>query len=70
MKTSGKPIQFLTTILIFGVFLISGCDRPSNSTVEQTAQNTPPEPPQPQPYTREAKLVAVGDIMMHGTQIK
>ena len=71
MKTSGKPIQFLTTILIFGVFLISGCDRPSNSTLpEATAQNTPPEPPQPQPYTREAKLVAVGDIMMHGTQIK
>lgn len=65
MKTSGKPIQFLTTILIFGVFLISGCDRPSNSTLpEATAQNTPPEPPQPQPYTREAKLVAVGDIMI------
>ncbi len=71
MKTTQKPRQFFTGILIVGVFFISGCHRLSNSTVlEETAQNIPPEPPQPQPYTREAKLVAVGDIMMHGPQIK
>lgn len=71
MEITLKPRQFFTGILIVGVFLISGCDRLSNSTVlEETAQNLPPEPPEPQPYTREAKLVAVGDIMMHGSQIK
>ncbi|ERT09567.1 bacterial capsule synthesis PGA_cap family protein [Lyngbya aestuarii BL J] len=73
MKITQKPIKFFTGILILGVFCISGCDRPSNSNstvIEQTASTPPVEPPPPQPYTREAKLVAVGDIMMHGSQIK
>lgn len=73
MKITQKPIKFFTGILILGVFCISGCDRPSNSNfavLEQTASTPPVEPPPPQPYTREAKLVAVGDIMMHGSQIK
>ena len=73
MKTTRKPSEFLTGIVILGVFLISGCDRLSNSNstvADQTAPVQPVEPPPPQPYTREAKLVAVGDIMMHGSQIK
>jgi poly-gamma-glutamate synthesis protein (capsule biosynthesis protein) len=73
MKITQKPIKFFTGILILGVFCISGCDRPSDSNsavLEQTASTPPVEPPPPQPYTREAKLVAVGDIMMHGSQIK
>ncbi|MEL7036292.1 MAG: CapA family protein [Cyanobacteria bacterium J06592_8] len=73
MTLTEKPTQFLTGIVILGLFFISGCDRLSRSdsaVLEETAQTTPVEPPEPQPYTREAKLVAVGDIMMHGTQIK
>ncbi|MEB3282057.1 MAG: CapA family protein [Lyngbya sp.] len=70
MKTTRKPSEFLTGILILGVFLISGCSNSNSTVVEQTAPTVPPEPPQQKPYTREAKLVAVGDIMMHGTQIK
>ena len=73
MKTTGKPTKFLTGIFILGVFLISGCDRPSNSNttlLEPSAPLPAHETPPPQRYTRSAKLVAVGDIMMHGTQIK
>ncbi|WP_413165443.1 CapA family protein [Capilliphycus salinus ALCB114379] len=70
MKTTRQPSEFLTGILIFGLVLISGCSNSNSTLVEQTAPTVPAEPPQPQPYTREAKLVAVGDIMMHGTQIK
>ncbi|MDY7022968.1 MAG: CapA family protein [Cyanobacteriota bacterium] len=73
MTLTEKPTQFLTGMVILGLFFISGCDRLSRSdsrVLEETAQTTPVEPPEPQPYTREAKLVAVGDIMMHGTQIK
>lgn len=66
----------ITSILLLGILLISGCDRPSepeaNAAVETAIIPVPKlqKKPKPIPYTTEAKLIAVGDIMMHGTQIK
>jgi poly-gamma-glutamate synthesis protein (capsule biosynthesis protein) len=36
---------------------------------EPSPPSEPPPPPEPEPYTTEARLVAVGDIMMHSPQI-
>ena len=64
----------LISLIVSSSFLIvlGGCDRPTSQTQSSEAitEVTPTQPPQPQPYTKTAELVAVGDIMMHGTQIK
>ncbi len=66
--------QHFFTVILTGSLLIlmGGCSRNSSSTQnplkdqEAVAEVTP----SPTPYTTEAELVAVGDIMMHGAQIK
>ncbi|CAD5977697.1 Capsule biosynthesis protein CapA [Planktothrix tepida] len=63
-----RLITFLLTSSFF--VLIGGCDRNTTQTKqsEAVAEVTATQPPKP--YTKEAELVAVGDIMMHGAQIK
>lgn len=62
------------TLILTSSFLIfiGGCNRNTTptETSEAVAEITATQPPKPQPYTKEAELVAVGDIMMHGAQIK
>ena len=62
------------TLILTSSFLIfiGGCNRNTTptETSEAIAEITATQPPKPQPYTKEAELVAVGDIMMHGAQIK
>mgnify|MGYP007065339206 CR=1 FL=1 len=71
-----KRRRLLNSILLVGIVVIFGCDRPSQpqaNVLVETVKITPPElykKPKAIPYTTEAKLMAVGDIMMHGTQIK
>jgi poly-gamma-glutamate synthesis protein (capsule biosynthesis protein) len=71
-----KKTGLISSIFLLGIALISGCDRPfqfpGNAAIEIVEINPiePPEMPEPSPYTTEAKLIAVGDIMMHGSQIK
>ena len=64
----------LITLILTSSFLIfiGGCDRNTTQTKPSAAvaEVTATQPPKPQPYTKEAELVAVGDIMMHGAQIK
>jgi len=64
----------LISLIVSSSFLIvlGGCDRPTSQTQSSEAitEVTPTQPPQPQPYTKTAELVAVGDIMIHVTQIK
>lgn len=65
--------RWLTLILTSSFFiLIGGCNRNTSpiETSEAVAEITVTQPPKPKPYTQEAELIAVGDIMMHGTQIK
>ncbi len=65
--------KLIRLIFISGILLISGCDIYSQIKVEKAPEALPvesPQPPQPTPYVTEAKLTAVGDIMMHGMQIK
>lgn len=69
----GLKQNFLTVILTGSLLVfLGGCSRNFSSTQntlkdqEAVAEVTP----SPTPYTREAELVAVGDIMMHGAQIK
>ncbi len=58
-----------TPLLIIFILLISGCDRkinPDSTLSAKTGVSEQPEAPQkPKPYTKEAKLIAVGDILMH-----
>ena len=71
-----KKTGLISSIFLLGIALISGCDRPfqfpGNAAIEVVEINPiePPEPPKMSPYTTEAKLIAVGDIMMHGSQIR
>jgi poly-gamma-glutamate synthesis protein (capsule biosynthesis protein) len=62
----------------FGVIMMSavltvGCEM-SSGAAWSLFKRTPPviltKPPKPKRYTQEAELMAVGDIMMHGSQIK
>lgn len=64
--------RWMTLILTSGFFIfIGGCGNPNpTKTTEVAAEIIKPQPPKPQPYTKEAELIAVGDIMMHGSQIK
>jgi poly-gamma-glutamate synthesis protein (capsule biosynthesis protein) len=65
--------RWITLILTSSFFIfIGGCNRHTTSTEtsEAVAEITATQPPKPQPYTKEAELIAVGDIMMHGAQIK
>lgn len=71
-----KKTGLITSVFLLGIVFIFGCDRPlepeANATVK-TVQIIPPELPEvpkPRPYSTEAKLIAVGDLMMHGSQIK
>jgi poly-gamma-glutamate synthesis protein (capsule biosynthesis protein) len=65
--------RWITLILTSSFFVfIGGCNRHTTptETSEAVAEITATQPPKPQPYTKEAELIAVGDIMMHGAQIK
>ncbi|MGD1713339.1 CapA family protein [Dapis sp. BLCC M172] len=56
-----------------GIVFIYGCNISPESKAEKTPEILPVESiqlPLPTPYFTEAKLIAVGDIMMHGMQIK
>jgi len=59
-------------LLIIAILLISGCTvaKNQNPNSDKIPTPKPAKPVQPQAYTKEAKLIAVGDIMMHGTQTK
>lgn len=70
-RTQPLPQKFFAMIWSGVFLLILGCDRAPFAKVEpldpdQLAALSKP----PKPYTREALLVAVGDIMMHGSQIR
>lgn len=64
--------RWMTLILTSSLFIFSGGCSNTNptKTAEVAAEIINPQPPQPQSYTKEAELIAVGDIMMHGAQIK
>ncbi|NEP80730.1 MAG: CapA family protein, partial [Okeania sp. SIO3B3] len=65
-----KLIRF---IFLSGILFISSCNIYSETKTEKLPETLPvesPQSPQPTPYVTEAKLMAVGDIMMHGMQIK
>lgn len=71
-----KKTGLITSVFLLGIVFLFGCDRPkepeANAAIE-TVQIIPPElseVPKPRPYSTEAKLIAVGDIMMHDSQIK
>jgi poly-gamma-glutamate synthesis protein (capsule biosynthesis protein) len=60
-------------LVLSGIWmLLTGCNltqSPSNR-LESPVTASPSSSPQPQPYIKEAQLIAVGDIMMHGSQIR
>ncbi|MDJ0517339.1 MAG: CapA family protein [Trichodesmium sp. MO_231.B1] len=63
----------LKFICFSAILFISGCNIFPESQAEKTPEILPVESiqlPLPTPYFTEAKLIAVGDIMMHGMQIK
>ncbi|NEP44289.1 MAG: CapA family protein [Okeania sp. SIO2H7] len=65
-----KLIRF---IFLSGILFISSCNISLEAKTEKLPETLPvesPQPPQQTPYITEAKLMAVGDIMMHGMQIK
>jgi poly-gamma-glutamate synthesis protein (capsule biosynthesis protein) len=76
-----RLIRLLTLLLLLTGCFSGGSDKPpasepdpgSSTSAENrdgAAQQTEPAPePEPEPYTAEARLVAVGDIMMHSPQI-
>jgi poly-gamma-glutamate capsule biosynthesis protein CapA/YwtB (metallophosphatase superfamily) len=63
--------QLLSAIVMFS---IAGCDLAiSKINTEPTESQAPIQtavPVKPKPYIKEAKLIAVGDIMMHDTQTR
>ncbi len=72
-KTPIPQTKVWTGFLILGVFLISGCNQILGSRLnasEDYPEISLTDPITPQRYSTEAQLIAVGDIMMHGTQIK
>ncbi|NJK38415.1 MAG: CapA family protein [Oscillatoriales cyanobacterium RM2_1_1] len=57
--------------ILLGFALAYGCNQ--RAPINQSRSDLPGievPPPEPQPYSTEATLLAVGDIMMHGSQIK
>lgn len=63
-------MKFTSPLLVIVVLLISGCNvvnKPDSSTLSTNAENSAPSvlPIAPEAYTEEAKLIAVGDILMH-----
>jgi poly-gamma-glutamate capsule biosynthesis protein CapA/YwtB (metallophosphatase superfamily) len=62
------------TLIVSGIWLLlTGCNLSANRqpTISKDPPVALPSPaPQPQSYTKEAQLIAVGDIMMHGSQIQ
>ena len=65
--------KLIRLIFLSGILFVSGCNLDSETKTEKPPEILPvasPEPPQPTPYNTKAKLIAVGDIMMHGTQIR
>lgn len=65
-----KLIRFIS---LSGILFISSCNIYPETKTEKLPETLPvesPRSPQPTPYVTEAKLIAVGDIMMHGMQIK
>ncbi len=63
-------MKFIPSLLFAGILLISGCTQKALETTFSTESNQPAPPPPPQSYTKEAKLIAVGDIMMHSPQTR
>ncbi|HLO46814.1 MAG TPA: CapA family protein [Kamptonema sp.] len=61
-------------LLIIAILFVSGCNiiktRDRIPTAEDKPSTKPSVPVKPQSYTKEAKLIAVGDIMMHGSQTR
>lgn len=60
-------------IFFSAIIFIYGCNISAETKAEKPAEILPVESiklPLPTPYFTEAKLIAVGDIMMHGMQIK
>ncbi|MGL5080241.1 MAG: CapA family protein [Microcoleaceae cyanobacterium] len=58
--------------ILMGFALVYGCNQGTQVNPNQSASSklAVQPPPPPQPYSQEATLLAVGDIMMHGSQIK
>lgn len=56
-------MKFTHPFLIIFILFISGCNFPRHP--QPTALSNPIKSPQPKSYTKEAKLIAVGDILMH-----
>lgn len=65
-------MNFKLSSLLIVVFLISGCNFSQTSAPTPAPRQNPQNAAsvKPQAYTKEATLVAVGDIMMHGSQIR
>lgn len=72
MKKIFKNSLILLIVSSGFLMLLAGCTRNTTQTQpsEAITEVTPTQPLQPQPYIKTAQLVAVGDIMMHGAQIK
>ncbi len=65
--------NLIRLIFLSSIIFVSGCNIYPQTKAEKLPETLPiesPELPKPSPYTRSAKLIAVGDIMMHGTQIR
>ncbi|NEO55571.1 MAG: CapA family protein [Okeania sp. SIO3B5] len=65
--------KLIRLIFLSGILFISSCNIYPETQTEKLPETLPvesPQPPQVTPYVTEAKLMAVGDIMMHGMQIK
>ncbi|CBN58179.1 MULTISPECIES: CapA family protein [Kamptonema] len=60
------------SLLIIAILFLPGCNLSQNSDRTPISKNSPSSQPsvpvKPQSYTKEAKLIAVGDIMMHKSQ--
>ncbi|MDY7009103.1 MAG: CapA family protein [Cyanobacteriota bacterium] len=65
--------KLIRLIFLSGILFIYSCNIYPETKTEKLPETLPvesPQPPQATPYVTEAKLIAVGDIMMHGMQIK
>lgn len=61
------------TLSVIAAFLITGCNIQKPETNTQRTESQAPiaaVPIKPKPEIKEAKLIAVGDIMMHSTQTR
>ncbi|HAX77627.1 MAG TPA: capsular biosynthesis protein [Cyanobacteria bacterium UBA11372] len=62
-------MKFTPPFLIIFILFISGCNflkHPQPTALSNAVKSAQPGvPPQPKSYTKEAKLIAVGDILMH-----